>query len=151
MAKKTTKTPEKEKTVEKKIVPKAKYLWGLGRRKTATARVKLFPEGSGKFSVNNRESKIYFPTESLQRDLMAPLSALGLEKKVDIVANVSGGGVAGQAKAISLGISRALIVHEPAQKTVLKKQGLMTRDSRKKERKKPGLKRARRAPQWQKR
>src|SRR3989344_7725457 len=101
MVKKIPKTAEKEKTPEKKASVKAKYLWGLGRRKRATASVKLFPEGSGKFSVNNRESKVYFPTEALQKDVMAPLAVLGLEKKVDIVANVSGGGMAGQAKAVS--------------------------------------------------
>lgn len=135
----------------KKPEKKAKYLFAVGRRKTATARVRLFPEGSGAFNVNSKVLEKYFSTLQLQKDATRSLDAAGFLKKVDIEARALGGGVRAQAEAVRLGIARALVKMDPAIKTVLKKQGLMTRDARKKERKKPGLKRARRAPQWQKR
>lgn len=155
----TTKTTSKKKvTKETKASrpiatkkPAGKYIFAVGRRKTAIARVKLWSEGTGDIVVNSRFWQEYFPTESLQQLLAAPLEALGTTKSVNIVALVSGGGVVSQAKAVALGIARAFVSRDEASKTVLKKQGLLTRDSRKKERKKPGLKRARRAPQWQKR
>ena len=135
----------------KKPEKKAKYFFAVGRRKTAVARVKLFPEGTGAVTINRRAFEQYFPTLHLQKEAVKALDAAGFLKSANIEADVLGGGVAAQAGAVRLGIARALVKMDPAVKTVLKKQGLMTRDSRKKERKKPGLKRARRAPQWQKR
>lgn len=128
-----------------------KYIFAIGRRKTSEARVKLTPSGKGDFHVNQRDYAKYFPTFELQKMVTDPLLALGLEKKTNLDVRVSGGGVASQARATSLAIARALVKEDSSRKTVLKKQGLLTRDPRKKERKKPGLKRARRAPQWQKR
>lgn len=129
----------------------ANYIFAVGRRKTAVARVKLTPSGAGAFMINGRQLPDYFPTLKLSDTIMKPLLALGLEKKVDVTARLSGGGVAAQAAAMALAISRALVKNDAQSKSVLKKQGFLTRDARKKERKKPGLKRARRAPQWQKR
>ncbi|MDP3741502.1 MAG: 30S ribosomal protein S9 [bacterium] len=136
---------------KKEATGKSKYIFAVGRRKTAKARVKLFVGGSGMITVNGRQFENYFPTLQLQKDATDALNTSGLLKKVDVEASTNGGGVNAQAKAIRLGIARALVVLDPAFKTVLKKEGYMTRDARKKERKKPGLKRARRAPQWQKR
>ncbi|OGE84282.1 MAG: 30S ribosomal protein S9 [Candidatus Doudnabacteria bacterium RIFCSPHIGHO2_01_FULL_49_9] len=130
---------------------KERYHFAVGRRKTATASVKLFVDGAGEITVNERPFQQYFPTLSLQKMALDPLVALGLEKKVKVLVNTSGGGVSGQAKAMSLGIARAMLLVEPNHRLVLKKAGFLSRDARKKERKKPGLKRARRAPQWQKR
>lgn len=135
----------------KKPEKKAKHIFAVGRRKTAVARVKLFPAGTGVLTINQRTFEKYFPTLQLQKDAVKALDVAGFLKSVDVEADALGGGVAGQAEAVRLGIARALVKMDPAIKTVLKKQGLMTRDPRKKERKKPGLKRARRAPQWQKR
>lgn len=150
---------EKKKTVKKKVTaakaekpaPPKRYIFAIGRRKTAVARVKLMSEGAGEITVNGRKFADYFPTEMLRKAASDPLALLGFEKTVDIAATISGGGTRSQAGALALGIARALIMRDPAMKTTLKKHGLMTRDARKKERKKPGLKRARRAPQWQKR
>ncbi len=157
--KKTTKKKpavvKKEKSAEVQPEPKAavstKYLFAIGRRKTAVARIKFSSDGKGLLTVNGRQFTDYFPTETLQKAVSDPLTLLGQEKVVDIAALVSGGGIRSQSGAMALGIARALVMRDPAAKTVLKKHGLMTRDARKKERKKPGLKRARRAPQWQKR
>lgn len=139
-----------KKTTAKKI-HKEKYFFAIGRRKTANARVKLFAEGKGEITVNERTFESYFPTFGLQKMAQDPLTVLGLEKKMNAIVTTSGGGVGAQAKATSLGIARALILIDPAYRTVLKKDGFLKRDDRKKERKKPGLKRARRRPQWQKR
>ena len=139
----------KEKAPVKKT--EARYHFAIGRRKTAQAKVRLFVDGKGDISVNNRKFEDYFPTSFLQRAVLDPLTVLGLEKKINIVAMTNGGGVSAQAKAIGLGIARALLKVEPLHRAVLKKQGVLTRDARKKERKKPGLKRARRAPQFSKR
>lgn len=145
--------PEK-KEPRKKIVKKEKvasYFFAVGRRKTATVTVKLFPEGTGDVTVNSKKMNDYFPSFSLQKVIMDPFTILGVVKKYNVVANASGGGPVAQAHATGLGISRALLLVDPNFRTALKKEGLLTRDARKKERKKPGLKRARRAPQWQKR
>lgn len=128
-----------------------KYIFAIGRRKTASARVKLYAAGIGEFTVNGKAFTRYFPTFQLQRTALAPLDLQGLNKSVNLTIAVSGGGVNAQAGAVSLAVARALVTLDPAHKLVLKKQDLLTRDSREKERKKPGLKRARRAPQWQKR
>lgn len=141
-----------KKVAKKTATPaKAKYFFAIGRRKTAQAKAKLFTEGQGRFLINDRDFWDYFPTLSLQKAATDPLAISGLLKKVNVEIKVRGGGIMGQAEASALAISRALVKSDPNKKTVLKKEGMLTRDARKKERKKPGLKRARRAPQWQKR
>ena len=142
---------KREAPAKKPVTHKEKYFFAVGRRKTAQARVKLFAEGAGEITVNDRPWQAYFPTLSLQKVVTDPLVALGLEKKVKASVSTIGGGVSAQARAVSLGLARALLLIEPSYRTVLKKGGFLSRDARKKERKKPGLKRARRAPQWQKR
>ncbi|MEK7131751.1 MAG: 30S ribosomal protein S9 [Patescibacteria group bacterium] len=122
----------------------------VGRRKTAAARVRLTP-GTGKIIVNGKDFKVYFPYFEWQNIIMAPLTAVGKEKTFDISVKIVGGGQKGQAVAVQLGIARALVVWNNELKKSLKTQGYLTRDARVKERKKPGLKRARRAPQWSKR
>ena len=126
------------------------YYYGLGKRKSAIARVRLFQEGEGKVSVNEMTMDKYF-FSTLGENALAPLGLTEQAKKVDIQAFVEGGGKVAQSDAIRLGISRALVLMDPALRAVLKQAGYLRRDSRIKERKKPGLKRARRAPQWQKR
>jgi small subunit ribosomal protein S9 len=121
-----------------------------GRRKEAVARVRLAP-GSGGFTVNERPIDEFFPTRVHRMVAKAPLALLGREKDFDVVATVRGGGVAGQAGAVRLGIARALIDLEPELRGQLKAEGYLTRDSREKERRKYGLKKARKAPQYSKR
>lgn len=127
-----------------------KYFQGIGRRKNATAIVKLFPKERGIF-INKRDLKDYFPEKEYQKIVLDPFSITGLSDKFRVEILVSGGGKTGQSEAIRLGISRALCLFKPNLKPTLKKSGFLKRDPRKKERKKPGLKKARRAPQWQKR
>jgi small subunit ribosomal protein S9 len=126
------------------------YYYGLGKRKSAIARVRLFQEGEGKVSVNEMTMDKYF-FSTLGENALAPLGLTEQAKKVDIQAFVEGGGKVAQSDAIRLGISRALVLMDPALRAVLKQAGYLRRDSRIKERKKPGLKRARRAPQFAKR
>ena len=147
----TIKKTVEPKKIRKAPVHKEKYFFGVGRRKTARARVKLFADGKGQITVNERTFESYFPTFSLQKVVLDPLAILGLEKKTNALITVSGGGVSAQATAASLGLSRALLLLDLNFRPVLKKSGFLSRDARKKERKKPGLKRARRRPQWQKR
>lgn len=125
--------------------------WGTGRRKKAIARVRLIPGGSGAIVINERTLEDYFPMGTLQYIVKQPLAALNIEGKYDILVNVVGGGYTGQAGAIRLGISRALLQAETDCRATLKKAGFLTRDPRAKERKKYGLKKARRAPQFSKR
>ncbi len=125
--------------------------WGTGRRKKAIARVRLIPAGSGEIVINDRALEDYFPMGTLQYIVKQPLVAAQAEGKYDIYVNVIGGGYTGQAGAIRLGIARALLQSEPEVRPVLKKEGFLTRDPRVKERKKYGLKKARRAPQFSKR
>ncbi len=126
------------------------YYYGTGRRKSSVARVRLY-EGSGKVTINGRDIDDYFGLETLKLIVNQPLDLTETLKKFDIVCNVGGGGVTGQAGAIRHGISRALLVFNPEFRLVLKKAGFLTRDPRMKERKKYGLKAARRAPQFSKR
>jgi len=123
---------------------------GTGRRKTSVAQVRLTP-GKGKITINGKDVKEYLPFETLIMDLKQPLETLEVTDKFDVTAVVRGGGFSGQTGAIRLGITRALIEYDSESKKALKAKGLVTRDSRKKERKKPGLKKARRAPQFSKR
>jgi len=121
-----------------------------GRRKEAVARVRLVP-GTGNFQLNGRALEEYFPARTHRMIVASPLRAVGREKDFDVVARIEGGGVAGQAGAVRLGIARALIEIDPELRPVLKKEGFLTRDSREKERRKYGLKKARKAPQYSKR
>ncbi|MCA9914847.1 MAG: 30S ribosomal protein S9 [Anaerolineae bacterium] len=129
----------------------AQYYEGIGRRKRATARVRLFPGGTGRILVNERELSEYLPRPNDVTILMQPLEAVGQERAYDISVHVNGGGLSGQRDAILLGISRALLKIDPDMRSALKSRGLLTRDARVKERKKPGLKRARKAPTFTKR
>ena len=130
---------------------KKPYLYGTGRRKSSVARVHLFPNGTGKITINDRDIDNYFGLETLKLIVRSPLVLLGLEGKYDVVVRVSGGGVSGQAGAIRHGLSRALLQQNEENRAALKKEGFLTRDPRMKERKKYGLKAARRAPQFSKR
>ena len=125
--------------------------WGTGRRKKAIARVRLIPAGSGAIEINDRTLEDYFPMGTLQYIVKQPLNEVEADGKYDIIVNVIGGGYTGQAGAIRLGIARALLQAEPDCRAALKKAGFLTRDPRVKERKKYGLKKARRAPQFSKR
>jgi small subunit ribosomal protein S9 len=128
----------------------AKYFYGLGRRKEATARVRLYAGQAGS-KVNDKSLDEYFGDVNLVNVVYAPLKLIGVIEKYYISAKVDGGGKSSQAEAIRLGISRALLVLDEDNKTTLRKAGYLTRDPREKERKKPGLKRARKAPQFSKR
>ena len=124
--------------------------YGTGRRKSSVARVRLVP-GTGKVVINKRDAEDYFPYETLRRILNQPLEVTETQGSYDVLVNVNGGGYTGQAGAIRLGIARALLEADPEYRSALKSAGLLTRDSRAKERKKYGLKGARRAPQFSKR
>ena len=126
------------------------YFYGTGRRKSSVARVRLLP-GSGNVTINGRSMDEYFGLETLRMLVRQPMELTGTMGKYDVIVNVVGGGVSGQAGAIRHGITRALIESDETLKTVLKKAGFVTRDPRMKERKKYGLKAARRAPQFSKR
>ena len=126
------------------------YFYGTGRRKKSVARVRLYP-GTGVITINGKNIDEYFGLETLKLIVNQPLEATETVGKYDIVANVAGGGFSGQAGAIRHGISRALLVADEANRGVLKAAGFLTRDPRMKERKKYGLKAARRAPQFSKR
>jgi len=122
----------------------------LGRRKAAIARIYL-QEGSGKITINNRDLKVYFPLETLQYVVLQPLNLLDVNGQYDIKVNLDGGGFNGQAEALRLAISRALVKIDPESKTELRKAGFMTRDPREVERKKPGQPKARKRFQFSKR
>ena len=139
------------------VVPKPlvseRYVYAVGRRKTSIARVRLYPtsEEEKKVIVNNKSVREYFGTVALEGVVLAPLKAAGLLEAFRISIVTRGGGLHGQAGAIKLGIARSLIKHDPLLRPTLKALGFLTRDARMVERKKPGLKKARRAPQWAKR
>ncbi len=130
---------------------KKKYFYGTGRRKSSVARVRLFENGTGAITINGRDIDEYFGLDTLKLIVRQPLVTTDLVGKVDIDVTVSGGGVSGQAGAIRHGISRALLVMNGEVRPALKEAGFLTRDPRMKERKKYGLKAARRAPQFSKR
>ncbi|MFH0946477.1 MAG: 30S ribosomal protein S9, partial [Planctomycetota bacterium] len=139
---------------EVKLSPRAPvkggFVWGTGRRKSSVARVRI-KDGTGVIEVNSRKMEAFFPTEQAQRIVTKPLRATETLEKYDIFANVNGGGITGQAGAVSLGIGRALKGIEPSLEAALREGGFLTRDSRMKERKKYGLRGARRAFQFSKR
>ncbi len=157
----------KKTSINEKILPKQavaaekikridKFFSGIGRRKTAIAQVRLYPQKKSDerlldFSVNKIEYKKFFPLVKLQEIVTAPINLLHLQNRFKVTCNIIGGGASSRVEAIRLGVSRALIKANPIFKKPLKRAGYLTRDARKKERKKPGLKKARRAPQWQKR
>ena len=126
------------------------YFYGTGRRKSSVARVRVY-NGTGKITINDRDIDDYFGLETLKLIVRQPLALAEIENKFDIVVRVAGGGVSGQAGAIRHGLSRALLVYDENLRGELKKAGFLTRDPRMKERKKYGLKAARRAPQFSKR
>ena len=130
---------------------KKPYLYGTGRRKSSVARVHLFPNGTGSITINGRDFDDYFGLETLKMVVRQPLVTTSTLGKVDIVATVKGGGVSGQAGALRHGVARALLLASEDYRPLLKKAGFLTRDPRMKERKKYGLKAARRAPQFSKR
>lgn len=126
------------------------HFYGTGRRKSSVARVRVY-NGSGAITINGRDINDYFGLETLKLIVRQPLNLTGVTDKFDIVCRVAGGGVTGQAGAIRHGIARALLQYDESLRPALKKAGLLTRDPRMKERKKYGLKAARRAPQFSKR
>jgi len=127
------------------------YYEAVGRRKRATARVRLFPGGDGNIVINNKQHTDYFPRGVDVLSLTGPLKATATENRFNISVIVKGGGMTGQSGAVRMGIARALIKADPELRPVLRRGGHLTRDAREKERKKPGLKRARKAPQYTKR
>ncbi len=130
---------------------KKQYQYGTGRRKSSVARVRVYEGGTGAITINGRDIDDYFGLETLKLIVRQPLNTTGTIGKVDVVCTVAGGGVTGQAGAIRHGIARALLGVSPEYRASLKAAGLLTRDPRMKERKKYGLKAARRAPQFSKR
>ena len=132
------------------MAERSKFI-GIGKRKSSVARVSLFPQGKGNIEINGVEVDKYVPRESLVTIIKQPLSVLEKNKEFDISVNVNGGGLSGQAGAIRLGIARALVLADPDNRPVLKSNGLLTRDSRKVERKKPGQPGARKKFQFSKR
>ncbi|RLC35161.1 MAG: 30S ribosomal protein S9 [Candidatus Nealsonbacteria bacterium] len=146
--------PKKKKTAKAKATPgpkKTRYLEAVGRRKTAIARVRLTAGGEKEFLVNGKPLEKYFPYLEMQQKVLSPLEKTNYLDKFKVSVKVKGGGLNAQSEAIRHGISRAIVIFDPEFRKILKKAGFLTRDPRMRERKKFGLKRARRAPQWQKR
>ncbi len=160
-AKRIVKKPAKKKEeVKEKIITKKEasedlnnesYFQAIGRRKTSVARVRLFTKGNKEFIINDKSFEEYFPTLELRESCIAPLKKMKCNDIFKITVKVQGGGINSQMEAVRHGISRALVTFNPDFKKRLRRAGYLTRDPRQRERKKPGLKRARRAPQWKKR
>lgn len=154
---KEVKETKVKKTAEKKVTKtskKGKYFYAVGRRKTSVAQVRIFPSdkvGEEDYIVNNRDMKEYFSGTIMQATFVSPFKETGLVDKFKVSVIVRGGGISSQVEAVRLGVARALIKFDETLRPILKANGFLTRDSRKVERKKPGLKKARRAPQWAKR
>lgn len=130
---------------------KKNYIETIGRRKTSTARVRMTPSTKQSFEINEKDMATYFPTEELQKIITDAFTALESKGHFTITIKVNGGGIHSQAEAVRHGISRGLVKEDETQKTTLKKAGYLKRDPRMKERRKFGLKKARKAPQWSKR
>lgn len=141
---------EKKEIQVNKGLEEGKYIYAVGRRKTAHATVRLY-KGQGNITVNGKKLEEYFPTEGSRKNAVLPLDITDNSKKFDITAKVAGGGRLAQAGAVKLGIARTLVLLDEGYRKVLKVEDCLKRDPRMRERKKPGLKRARRAPQWSKR
>jgi small subunit ribosomal protein S9 len=138
--------------MDKKTTKKTEdFIRAVGRRKTAIARTRLFPQGKGKIEINGKDYKEFFPALILQNKVTAPLEAVGKLTDFDFTIKTVGGGTLGQSEAVRHGIARALVKFNEEYRSTLRAAGFMTRDPRAKERKKPGLKKARRAPQFSKR
>lgn len=154
---KEVKETKVKKTAEKKVAKtskKGKYFYAVGRRKTSVAQVRIFSSdkvGEEDYIVNNRDMKEYFSGTIMQATFVSPFKETGLVDKFKVSVIVRGGGISSQVEAVRLGVARALIKFDETLRPVLKANGFLSRDSRKVERKKPGLKKARRAPQWAKR
>jgi len=149
-------TPVVEPVIAAAVTPKTvveRYVYAVGRRKTAVAQVRLYPsaETTETAIVNKKSIREYFGTIALETVALSPMKTTGLETSFKVSVVVRGGGLHGQADAIKLGVARCLIKHDILLRPILKAQGMLTRDARAVERKKPGLKKARRAPQWAKR
>ena len=128
-----------------------RYIEAVGRRKTAIARARITPSTRTAVIVNNKDANVYFPTETLRITALEPFLKVSLPTAFSVSVHVTGGGIAGQATAVRHAISRALIIFDPALRGGLKKEGFLKRDPRAKERRKFGLKKARKSPQWSKR
>lgn len=128
-----------------------RYYEGVGRRKASTARVRIYPGGSGSVTINGKPLEEYLPRFGDAVESMRPLEVAGLTGKVDVTVKVEGGGITGQTDAVKMGLARALVEYDEELRSAMRKAGLLTRDAREKERKKPGLKRARKAPTYTKR
>ncbi len=144
-------TAEAQEVAASKAAKGGSFIPAVGRRKTSVARVRLIKNGKGAITVNGKPFDQYFTTYDLRATITDPLKVTGQEGAVDVSAKVNGGGIRGQAEAVRHGMSRALVELNPTFRKSLKKLGYLTRDARKRERKKFGLKSARRAPQWSKR
>lgn len=127
------------------------YYYAVGKRKTSVAKVRLFPNGEGKVEVNGKPANEYFTVSTQLGTVLEPLKVVEQDKNVNVTVQVMGGGTTGQAQAIRHGIAKGLLVMDEKFRPPLKRKGFLTRDARKVERKKPGLKKARRSPQWAKR
>ncbi len=130
---------------------KNRYIEAVGRRKTAVARVRIIPSSKTTFKVNGRDFAVYFPVKELQVIVEKPLTSSAVGKDFNITILVKGGGIHAQAESVAMGLSRALTIFSPGLRSPLKQAGHLTRDARAKERRKFGLKKARKAPQWSKR
>ncbi len=139
------------KNTKEKESKKEKYFESVGKRKTAVARVRLFEKGKGKFTINDKDLKKYFPTSDLQKIATEALEKTDYSGKFDVSVKVTGSGIHSQAEAIRHGISRSLVEFDSELRRKLRRAGFLTRDPRQRERKKFGLRRARRARQWRKR
>src|SRR3989344_5575649 len=134
----------------KQIEKNERYIECVGKRKSAVARVRLTPANKASYEVNGKTLEQYFPNARLQTQVLAVVSELGLPIKFKVTARIVGGGISAQAEAMRLGLARCLLVSDPSQKPALRKAHLLTRDPRIKERRKFGLKKARKAPKWSK-
>jgi len=151
-AKKIDKKPAAKKTPKPQKPPKeGRFFEGTGRRKTSLARVRLFTEGDKSISINGKDMKDYFTIPEMQEIIVSPLEKTNALSSYRVSVKVQGGGVHSQAEAVRHGVARALVLFNPELRSRLRDKGFLTRDSRMRERKKFGLKRARRAPQWRKR
>lgn len=147
-----TTTKDKEKVKEAKATKAAgKYYYAVGRRKTSTCTVRLFPNGSGNVTVNQRDLKDFVGNQHLVDTALFPLRLIGKAKNFDMTARAVGGGITGQAEAMRLAVAKALVEMDPSLRSQLKAEGLLSRDARRVQRKMFGKKKARKSPQWSKR